>query len=473
MSAQGLCPHSSVWQVVHPLISLLGGIFVWIGVWDYIVDYLHGNTAAWEALYMLVGLAFLFATRTLIAQAGLKPAAYIPTSPSTSAFAPLIDFLSNSQPTPALTSSSSSSTIPLYLRSFLALLAGITFWLGAYNLFDLHLIAFGPPLRDVAYAAVGLVLMLLTANVVSEGQLSVDSTADPSLTSSSSALLKSSTLISTTRAFVLYHVKALVGLYGDVLYWVGAYNLADTHAWQASPTRDALYVVGGFAVFFLISLWTWKERLEGKAGRRVSVEDRGSDWTPLPASNGQEGQQTAEMGWGERAAFYGRVLVAMVAGILVWVGWWNILSTWVVTDSSAVADAEIPGAEESEADASHPSHSAFHTLSLAPPHPVSPLPHLWAVLQRSSTTGSSFPMWVLYGLYAFTGLVLLVVTNTFTSQAGVIQPLGLIRQQANVGINAEGPQGEGERGEEGAPGREHPDASADATGALSNAVPSL
>ena len=463
MSSPAPCADSSVWQVVHPLISLLGGIFVWVGVWDYVVDYLHGNTATWDAGYMLLGLAFLFLTKTLIAQAGLKPVSYHPTSPSTSVLTPLITYLSDT-PTP----SSSSSSLALHVRSLLALLAGIVFWLGAYNLFDLHLIEFGPVTRDAAYAAVGLVVMLLTANFASEGALVTDGTADAALTSaspsssssSSASSSKPTTLISSSQSFLLYHVKALVGLFGDVLYWVGAYNLADTHAWEATPTRDAMYVVGGLGVFLAVSLWTWKERMEGKGGRRGDGGDRGADWTPLAGEGQAGGQAVGEKGWGERVWLYARLLVAMVAGVLLWVGWWNILSTWVVTDSTAVADGEEPAAEEAAmAVAVSAAPHAFHTLSMAPAHAVSPLPHVWQPLQRSSTTESSFPMWVLYALYAFTGLVLLVVTNTFSSQAGVIQPLGLIRQQANVGINAEGSRGE-ERQVQGAAGLERQDAAA-------------
>ena len=314
--------------------------------------------------------------------------------------------------------------------------------------------------------------MLLTANVASEGALVLDSAIEPTLTSStsSSSLLKASAVLTSTRSFILYHAKALLGLYGDVLYWVGAYNLADTHSWEATPTRDALYVIVGFAVFFLVSLWTWKQRTQPQPGRRAGAGDRGGDWTPL-AEEGQGGQQSMGGGLGDRMVFYARLMVTMVAGILAWVGWWNILSTWVVTDSSAVADAEEPTAED--ADVGGLSQRTFRTLSRhSQHHPTSSLPHLWTLMQRSSTAESSFPMWVLYALYAFTGLVLLGVTNTFTGQAGVIQPLGLIRQQANVGVNAAGTREE-ERGVEGGPGREHPNATVEATPALSHAVPSL
>ena len=411
---QNWCLNSSSWQVIHPLISLTGGIFVWVGVWDYLVDYLHGGSAAYDWMYMLVGLSFLFLTRTVIAQAGLKPFAYTPASISSPApfYAPILDYLSSSSLPPT---STSASSLPLYLRSFLALLAGITFWLGAYNLFDLHLYEFGSVYRDLIYAAVGLALMFLTSNVASEGAVVADNT-DPSLASSAS--LKTTTVLTSTQSFLFYHAKALVGLFGDVIYWVGAYNLADTHLWTASPTRDALYVVFGMLVFLGVSLWTFKERQQTRGMRAHRGGDGGANFALLDA-----GAQV-QPGMSDRLAFYVRCAVAMVAGVVVWVGWWNVLSSWVVSSDAAPAYDEA-------AEAAHTWHPLSRLGAAAPSVHVG-----WRLMQRSSTSESSFPMWVLYALYAFTGLVFLVVTNTFTSQAGVIAPLGLIRQQANVGVAA-------------------------------------
>ena len=426
MSSSAISPTSSAWQVVQPLISLVGGIFVWIGVWDYIIDYLHGNTAAYDWGYMLLGLAFLVLTRTVIAQAGLKPITYTAPTSSTSSsptiVATLISFLANTTPPPT------TPTLVTYVRSLLALLAGIVFWLGAYNLFDLHLYEFGSLWRDVAYCAVGLAVMFLTSNVTSEGTLISDN-ADPTLASSSTvALLKSpTTVLSTTRGFLWYHAKALVGLFGDVVYWVGAYNLADSHLWPATVTRDSLYVVLGLLVFLGVSLWTFRERMEVRA-IRAAAKDGGGAFAPLA---GGSGGAAGHVGMGDRLAFYLRCVVAMVAGIIVWVGWWNVLSTWVVSDGSE----SIPADGNEEAGVAEPSPGVRRRLlAMAVDGPYALRFH---VLQRSSTTETAFPMWVLYLMYAFTGMVFLVVTNTFASQAGVIQPLGLIRQQANVGVTAE------------------------------------
>ena len=444
MSSRRSCTHHPLYAVLAPLVSLIGGIFVWVGVWDFIIDYLHGATAGFDLLYMSVGLAFLVLTRTLIPQAGLRPVTYFPVTASSAASLPfcfpLLSFLAVSHHPPG------SHPCAMYLRSLLALLAGICFWLGTYNLFDLDLFA-SSLLRDLLYTMAGLLVMFVTSNVSAEGTVIADS-ADPSVPLPPH-LAKSPTIVLTSSpAFVLYYCKALLGLYGDVVYWVGAYNIADVWAWEYSPARDSCYVVVGFAVFFVVSVWTWWDKAVADRMSRVvgpNGDGSGSSDGQLarvalqPASSSTAGHASLTA----RLSFWTRCLLAMTAGVVFWVGWWNVLSTYVLDSTSA----QTPSGENeddsglgSQAAAArlHPhSRHVFSLLSLAVAA-SSPLSgsHAFSLLQRSSQSSSGFPVWLLYVSYCVLGLVLLIVTNTFNSNAGVIQPLSLIRQQAHVGLSA-------------------------------------
>ena len=376
---------------------------MWVGVWDFIVDYLRGGELHFDALYMSLGTVFLFLTRTLIAQAGLRPIAYAAHSTQQSFVTPIFVFLASTHHPPT------SSSAALYLRSLLALLAGIVFWLGAYNLLDLWMFP-QSALRDVLYTIAGLVIMFVTANVGAEGSVVADSVAG-----GGDLTKAASTLVTSNAHFLFYQFKALVGLWGDVVYWVGTYNIADLWLWHYSPTRDSLYVVAGFVVFLAISIYVRRERqrqalLATRAEQRTTNGAPGLEQQPLtvlPAAALQSRQTLFD-----RLAKVTRVLVTMVAGIVFWVGWWNILSTYVYFgDTSNPADFEPM--------------VASHMLGQR---------HRFHVMQRSSQSESSFPMWILYLLYAVLGVVFLLLSSTLTSSAGVIQPLSTIRERTNVAL---------------------------------------
>ena len=411
-------------------------ILVWVGVWDFIVDYLRGGELGYDALYMSLGTVFLFLTRTLIAQAGLKPIDYAAHSAPQSFVTPLFTFLASTHH-PA-----DSSSAALYLRSLLALLAGIVFWLGAYNLLDLWMFH-QSAVRDVLYTVAGLALMFATANVSSESTVIVDSAAG-----GGEATKSASTVVTSNAHFVFYHVKALVGLWGDVVYWVGTYNIADLWLWHYSPLRDSLYVVAGFFVFLAISIHVQRDRqrqalVAARAEQRTvggaaalagaGMIARAVEQQPLTAS--PPTVVPAKQTLYDRLSFYVRVIVTMVAGILFWVGWWNILSTYIYYGSEPSSDEFEPmGVPHSVGNGS----SGFRLMSVVA-QPLQ-LPsalgrrHRFLAMQRSSTSDTSFPMWILYLLYTAMGVVFLLISSTLTSSAGVIQPLATIREQTNMAI---------------------------------------
>lgn len=65
----------AIWHILAPLISLTGGVWVWVGIWDFLVDYGHDYSLDLDVVYMIVGLILLIATKSLVAQSGLKPMA--------------------------------------------------------------------------------------------------------------------------------------------------------------------------------------------------------------------------------------------------------------------------------------------------------------------------------------------------------------------------------------------------------------
>lgn len=411
-------------------------ILVWVGVWDFIVDYMRGGELNFDALYMCLGTLFLLLTRTLIAQAGLKPISYAAHSTQGQSFVtPLFVFLASTHHPP------DSSSLALYVRSLLALLAGIVFWLGAYNLLDLWL-APASALRDGLYTIVGLVIMFATANVGAEGSVIADSVAG-----GGEASKAASTPVTSSVRFVLYQLKALVGLWGDVVYWVGTYNIADVWIWEYSATRDSLYVVAGFIVFLAISMYVRRE-----AQRQALLITRAEQRTVNGTPPGSEQQRLTDPVSADldthkhlppsqpqptvvsRMLYCVRVAVTMVAGIVFWVGWWNILSTYVYYGSSPSEyhPMSVPQQPSLDVEVS----GRFQLMSLvSQPSPVLGQRHRFHDLQRSSqsdSSDSSFPMWILYLLYTVGGIAFLLLSSTLTSSAGVIQPLGTIRERTNV-----------------------------------------
>ena len=439
---------NAIWQVVSPLVSLLGAILVWVGVWDFIVDYMRGGELTFDALYMALGTFFLLLTRTLIAQAGLKPISYAGhTAPQPSFLTPVFVYLSSTHHPP------DSSSLALYVRSLLALLAGIVFWLGAYNLLDLWL---APPtaLRDGLYTVVGLVVMFATANVGAEGSVIADSAAGGGDMSK-----VASTQVTSNVRFVLYQAKALLGLWGDVVYWVGTYNIADVHIWTYSATRDSLYVVAGFIVFLAISMYVRRERqrqalLATRAEQRSSSSSSSGSVVPVagseqlrltdPASTDVETHKLQppphaqpQLTVVSRLLFCMRVAVTMVAGIVFWVGWWNILSTYVYYGPNTTEPADFHPMSVAHASSGVDVGSRFQLLSVASqPSHVLGQRHRFVGLQRSSRSEASFPMWILYLLYTVGGIAFLLLSSTLTSSAGVIQPLSTIRERTNVAAAA-------------------------------------
>ena len=404
-------------------------ILVWVGVWDFIVDYMRGGELDFDACYMCLGTLFLFLTRTLIVQAGLRPIAYAAHSTQQSALTPLFTFLASTHHPP------DSSSAALYLRSLLALVAGIVFWLGAYNLLDLWM--FPNPttaLRDVLYTIAGLVIMFATANVGAEGAVVADSVAGGGDVTKSA-----STLVTSNAHFVFYQLKALVGLWGDVVYWVGTYNIADLWLWPYSPTRDSLYVVAGFLVFLAISVYVRREKQRQalqatRAEQRTLGGPQGSDEQPLTAA--PPGVVHAKQTLSDRLVFCIRVAVTMVAGILFWVGWWNILSTYVYYGSNDTDPGDFhPMAVTYMTSDAGKRHFQLLSVVLQPLHVLGQR-HRFHEMQRSSQSDASFPMWILYLLYTALGIVFLLLSSTLTSSAGVIQPLSTIRERTNVAFAA-------------------------------------
>lgn len=371
-----------LYSIMAPLVSMFGGILVWIGVWQGAVDYLHGGDRLSDLAYMLSGLACMVFTSTFIAQAGMKPVAFAPRYKSN-----ILQILTAALLGSPPTQETIKSKVALGIRSLLALLAGICFWLGSYNLFDLFVLPNGGVMRDIGYAITGVFIMAFTANVTAEGAViaeTVDMEAAASQFSKSPSLI-----IESPVSLTWYFVKATVGLFGSVLYWVGVYNIVDVHMWPYGPERDALYACIGFATMFLVSVAIQREREQFV---RMATSYEG-----LPSISSTLTWQSAH-GVTERLVYIIRTIAVMIAGVLAWVGFWNILCYYIVDPADSESDdPDVPQPE----DVDH----------------------------------SRFPVWGLYLIYIAVGLVLLIGTNTLTLTAGAVQPLMLIRSQTDVNLD--------------------------------------
>jgi len=339
--------------------------------------------------------------------------------------------------------------------------------LGTYDLLDLYLFPDGGWVRNLSYTIIGLFIMFLTSNIKSEGSVILDTVEGAQLLTSASAanvgLVKSpSLLVTSVSSCVLYHIKALIALYGDVLYWVGAYSLVDVDMVEYSDTRDALYIVGGFLVFLILSIVTYNQRkLQYEALKKKKQQLRESlsrssssivsssssshpphhQYQQLPKSSSVPPHNphhlhhevtlvhpsglapSPPITFSARFQSYCRHVLAMIAGLFYWVGWWNILSYSVVNPYDE-AEEEYEGEDKAT--------NLINTVLIAVTDLSNSTETSLDPSDRFSPSSTSFPMYVLYLIWFFTGLFLLGITNTFTSNSGVVQPINLINAQADL-----------------------------------------
>lgn len=436
---------------LSPILTNTAAIVVWVAIWDFCVDYLHGTRMIGIIIYLLIGMICLLLTRTWFPTTGLSNLRYLPSVAASSSLTSLSSTLSCLPLTPSTLfdrfmmyvvalctscassslSSSISAQIILYVRAFVAMIGGIFIWIGGYNFIDLFAFPGQDLISHILLTCAGLIIMLIAGTLLGETdvspaedeeeqqeQLHLQFDLDDELklqeearkltklrekqmemdemNSSSSSSVEFSLdkpIYITSRLELLIHFfRSCIAFIGSVLYWVGIYNIFDVEIWENSKLRDGIFILISFVLFLVV----------GVSGEYSSLSH---SFCSLFSLNRPQLKKSSNVWyyWFRFLDHFGvfiRIILSLLSVNLYWIGWWNWTSYYIVPPPGdlELLEDENGGGDEGEE-------------------------------YLENITDSIIPMWSLYIIYLTIGMGILVYTRSLIESGGVFVPMEMMKRQ--------------------------------------------
>ena len=384
-----------IYSLVRTTIVYTGMIFVWVGLWDVLDLYCNGSELVSDVCYMMIGLTLLLITHAFFPQSGMKQIFYqTPQGQQPGLVAFILEyFVDYLHP--------QHMSWPIHaVHAVISLTASILFWLGTYNLFDLHLFIVDDEyssLRHVLYMVAGLILLWASGTLTTETDVKPeiligDDKPIGGAVGSSEALPSSPSVYAVVDGVqlraehrvlpvVLHYVRALISLYGSVIYWVGAYNMIDVEIWPSTRDRDIAYVVIAAALYVIQSCLSEFELYREEVRHKLNAPKQ------VRSALVNTMRKAAKTLW-----FTFRIVLGLVCSIMYWVGWWNVLTYYIVPLPIDDEDAEDDGAEIGPIEEPNP------------------------------------PFYALYTIYVIIGMIIIISTGTLLDNSGLLAPSSMVRR---------------------------------------------